>query len=129
VDQVFFTITKEHLKLLPHLNIDSVKEGAEAEGMDFIYLDKRRPYGNSDVFKDMGDILQLKPKRPKGGWKIGEEIDFTEQQYDWMKKLHNEMRKVLQIMVVTGKAKAGTYMASDAYSDDWKLIKNKRSKS
>ena len=123
MEKIFFTITKEHLKLLPHLNIDSLPNGCDAEGIDFIYLDKRRPYGNSAVFDDMGKILELNPKRPKGGWKAGEEVDYSEQQYDWMKKLHNELKTVLQIIVVTGKVKAGRYVASDNYSDDWKPVK------
>jgi hypothetical protein len=100
-----------------------LENGCDAEGIDFIYLDKRRPYGNSEVFQDMGIILQLKPKPPKGGYKIGDEIDFTDQQYDLMKKLHNELKTVLYIIVVTGKVKAGRYVASDQYTNDWKLVK------
>lgn len=118
-----FTVTKDHLALAKHMNVEWWPTDYGIGGSPVI--DFRRPYGNSDVFKDMGEILKIKPKPPKGGWKAGEEVDFSEQQIEWMKKLHQEMKTVIHIGLVTGRFKTGTYVATDAYSDDWKLLKKR----
>lgn len=82
-----FKITEEHIKLVKKLYIeyeDFCEFGAPA-------VNPKRPYGNSDVYGDIGEILGIEPN---------ENGEFTDEQYDYMLKLHKELETVLQIIVV-----------------------------
>jgi hypothetical protein len=108
------TITEHHLKLLKCANVswDSCEFGAPA-------IDCKRPYGNSDVVGDMIDIL------------MGETDENTreklhETMYEWFESLHKELETVLQIVLVTGEFKTGTYEQKNEYEyRSWVKVSDK----
>lgn len=107
-----FTVTDNHLALLRHANIgwDGVEFGAPA-------IDCKRPYGNSDVYGDIGKILDIEPVEDVD---YGGEYDFTDAQRESMSRLHEETATALEIALRAGEFRAGSYQTSDAYSRDWK---------
>lgn len=101
-----FTITAEHLKLLRRACVswNDCEFGAPS-------IDCKRPYGNSSVYNDIAEILEITES--------GED-DFTQEQFDHMVQLHKETQIVLQIILTTGVIRAGRYIKSSDYGDDWK---------
>ena len=108
--KVRFTVTDQHLKLLRRMCVgwQDCETGAPE-------IDPKRPYGNSDVFDDVVEILGVKPNYSKHG----EILDGLEEK---MMKLHRETETALQIVLSTGAFKAGTYECGE-YEYDWKLVK------
>lgn len=77
-----FTIKEEHLKLLRRLQIDEV---------DF-RIDQKRPFGNSDVYKDVVDILE---------WKVNYD-ENSQMGVEWVErvdKILKELCTALEIIV------------------------------
>lgn len=108
-----FTVTDQHLKLLDRIYIgynDWTEFGAPE-------VDPKRPYGNSDVFGDIGEILGIEGEE-EDSW--GDKC-FTEDQKNAMFALHKEMQYVLQVLVATRGVEAGTYEAGD-YGINWKKV-------
>lgn len=105
-----FTVTEDHLKLIRRLQFDNESSwGAPS-------IDHKRPYGNSDVFRDIADIVGIpQPNRER-------DKDFTKEQYSRMRTLNLGVVVALQIFVATGRMLAGEYVASNEYTKDWKLI-------
>lgn len=54
IEKRLFKLKPEHIRALQRLNIKSFIENVDSVN---IYLDKKRPFGNSDVFEDVFDIL------------------------------------------------------------------------
>lgn len=101
-----FEIKKEHMMLLKNMYVewDSCEFGAPA-------VDPKRPYGNSNVYGDIGEILGIEPD---------ENGEFTDEQYDYMLKLHKELETVLQIIVVNLHESDYTgFWECDDYSINW----------
>ncbi len=107
-----FTITKEHLELLKNAYWE------HDTGCEFgsVGTDCKRPFGNSDVYGDMAEILGEKETRDKDG-------EYPDEQILKYDKLYEELATVLSIVFHTGKIKTGTYVREDEYSQDWKLKK------
>lgn len=104
-----FTVTEDHMKLLPHLWFEYQHDyefGAPG-------VDQKRPYGNSDVYGDIAEHLELVGLEDSWG-----DVEFTNFQKDYMDKVHKEMTTVLNIIVRNGGVKPGRYKASP-YSVDW----------
>jgi len=98
-----FEVTKEHIKLLQsaYMGWEDCEFGAPA-------IDCKRPYGNSDVFGDIAEILNIKPE--------GDDYDpFTHDQTSYMLKLHTELETVLQILTNCLAIKEGWYEYGDNY--------------
>lgn len=92
-----FTVKEEHLKLLrrAYVSWEDCEFGAPA-------IDCKRPYGNSDVYGDIAEILGVQP--------TGDEDErYTNKQASAMRQLHEETLTVLQIALSTGSFEAGTY--------------------
>lgn len=107
-----FLVTEEHLKLLDNMWIgynDWTEFGAPE-------VDPKRPYGNSDVYGDIAEIIGLEAERDSWG-----DIQYTTEQKDRMLELHKEMQHVLQILVVNRSIEPGYYEAS-AYGVNWKKV-------
>jgi hypothetical protein len=103
-----FNITESHLKLLQHINMrynDEMEFGAPE-------VDPKRPYGNSDVYNDMVDMLGLDPKYNRDG-------EMPDETYIELKQLHKEMETVLQIICKTLQVSEGLYKKDSEYSSDW----------
>lgn len=99
-----FRVTKEHIKLLQsaYMGWDDCEFGAPA-------IDCKRPYGNSYVYGDIADLLNIEPD--------GEEPDgFSDEQMSYMLKIHTELETVLQILTNCLAIKEGWY----EYADDYK---------
>jgi len=99
-----FKLTKDHLKLLRRFNVSwqDAEFGAPA-------IDPKRPYGNSGVTDDIHKILTGRD-------------DLTENEHEYYKNLHLDMQTALQIVLATGKFKAGTYECGEYDYDGWKLV-------
>lgn len=100
-----FIVTGDHVKLLRRLNIgyDQWTEWGAPE------VDPKRPYGNSDLYGDMREILG----RPCVV------IEGEESDHDELMKLHREMETVLQILVYVGSIEPGEY-ESPKYFAEWR---------
>jgi len=113
-DKIKFTITEDHLKLINNMYVeyDDCEFGAPA-------VNPKRPYGNSAVYADMGEILGIIPT-------IIDEYDedcseFDDDQVAMMDKLHNETAMAIQIIFKTKKFEVGDYEC-EAYSTDWEKV-------
>lgn len=97
---MLFEVTQDHLKLLKRLQFgyDEYTEFGAPE------VDPKRPYGNSDVYEDIAEILGIEPVSDDY-W----DEEFTDEQKAYMLKVHKEMEHVLQILVRHNSLGTGTY--------------------
>lgn len=110
-EKKYFTVTEDHLKLLKRLQFrysDYMEFGAPE-------VDAKRPYGNSDVYSDIGDILEWEPA-DEDRW--GDKY-FSDIQQERMLKLHKSMVTVLEILVSNNGVELGEYEAS-RYGSVWR---------
>lgn len=110
-----FEVKEEHIKLLKKLNFDF--DSRTEFGAPLI--SPKRPYGNSDVYQDIADIIGIKPEVTD--WD-NEDDFFSDTQEMYMYALHKDMTTVLNILCVNLTIEAGMYQAK-VYSDNWKKIK------
>jgi hypothetical protein len=106
-----FTVTDEHVQLLrrTHITWDGAEFGAPE-------IDPKRPYGNSDVFGDIAEILGV----PKSEWADGEWGPFPDAEWRFL-RLHVETAIALQIALATGEFRPGRYVRGDKWdSRSWK---------
>jgi hypothetical protein len=107
-----FTVTKEHILLLKNLQVEwsDVEFGAPE-------IDPKRPYGNSDVIRDIAEIIY----GPKAyNEMVDEDGLLPAKTEDKLCNLHKDMQTVLQICVFNNGVKAKTYVLKDKYGSDWK---------
>ena len=107
-----FYVKDEHLKLLKgtHISWQDCEFGAPE-------INPKRPYGNSDVYTDIAEILDIKPDRVDD-W--GEE-SFSREQLDYMFDLHKDLETVLQILVELQEISPGLY-DSIGYGTNWRKV-------
>lgn len=111
MEQDTFEVTAEHVKLLRAANVgwEDCEFGAPA-------IDCKRPYGNSSVYQDIAEILDIDPADPR-------EEEFSNEQIALMDTVHKGTQTALQIFLATGEMKAGRYVAPK-YSNDWKAVQH-----
>lgn len=104
-----FLVTDDHLKLLTRTYF-GYNDGCEFGAPE---VDPKRPYGNSDVYGDIAEILGIEPD--------GDDDSFTRKQKEDMLKTHTEMATVLQILAehATAGISPGRYEAT-RYGVEWK---------
>ena len=104
-----FTVTQEHINLLrnAYISWDTCEFGAPE-------IDPKRPYGNSYVYGDIAEILDIEPALPN------DEDEFDDEQLSYMHKVHKETKTALQIFLSTGVMYPGNYIAK-TYSTNWFL--------
>lgn len=107
-----FKLTENHIKLLSNAYVgwEDIEFGAPA-------INGKRPYGNSDVVRDMISIL------------FGEDLPDSTQAAleDYVRQLHNETETALQIILCTQSFIPGTYEKTNPYNDRaWKLVKENK---
>jgi hypothetical protein len=104
-----FEVTADHLKLLRAANVgwDSCEFGAPS-------IDCKRPYGNSDVYGDLAKILGIQAAD-------ADDVRFSDEDYDRMRRLHRETATVLQIGLWLGRFETGVY-ESENYGRDWRRV-------
>ena len=107
-----FRVTELHMKLLPQLwfGYDAYTEFGAPE------VDPKRPYGNSDVYGDIAEILGIVANEDEYGDPV-----FIQNQMDEMLTIHKQMTTVLNIMVRNNGVAPGDYEAS-AYGQDWRRV-------
>jgi hypothetical protein len=104
-----FTVTDEHLRLLrrAYISWDETEFGAPG-------INPKRPYGNSDVFTDIAEILEV----PDGEWMDADEELTPDAEWRFL-RLHVETAIVLQIGLATGEFRPGRYTRGNDWDSTW----------
>jgi hypothetical protein len=104
-----FTVTDEHLRLLrrAYISWDGAEFGAPG-------INPKRPYGNSNVFADIAEILDL----PDSEWMDADEEVVPDAEWRFL-RLHVETAIVLQIGLATGEFRPGRYVRGSEWDDEW----------
>ncbi len=125
-----FEIIEEHFKLLKEMYVDwnDCEFGAPA-------INPKRPYGNSSGVDDVAEILGIKKTKDNVENYDKEEaseyankkeyieyLEWNQETYNYLMRIHKEMRIVLQIVLKTQSFKLGKYRREDYYGIDWRFI-------
>jgi hypothetical protein len=104
-----FTLTDEHLRLLRRASIswDDTEFGAPC-------INPKRPYGNSNVFADIAEILQV----PDSEWMDAYEDLIPDAEWRFL-RLHVETAIALQIGLATGEFRTGRYVRGNEWDSTW----------
>jgi hypothetical protein len=111
-----FTVTDEHLRLLrrAYVGWDETEFGAPG-------INAKRPYGNSDVYGDIAEILGL----VDGEWQDEVQEDWPPPELEWrFLRLHVETAIALQIALATGEFRAGPYVCENGHNA-WNATRRK----
>ena len=105
-----FDVTQDHLRLLRRMNASWWDCEWGAPG-----IDPKRPYGNGDVVRDIGTILDWPFVETEDGLAIppGMRVKAL--------TIHREMETVLQILVAVDHLCVGSYVA-DQYRRNWRQV-------
>lgn len=113
-----FTVTEDHIKLLHRAHFDTefgVYEGA-------VVQIRKRPYGNSDIIGDLYEILRGDGEM----WDEDEQGEMPDELIEELRKIHQEMAIVMQILTVTagdGVFRPGVYRKRDWYDQtSWERV-------
>lgn len=100
-------------------------------------IDPKRPYGNSDVYQDMVEIIGLEKiedekyrfRLDHRKWTLyGENeynLEFPDDLTEALDKLHLDMQTALQIVLCTQMFKTGPYYKENEYDDrSWQYALN-----
>lgn len=93
-----FTLTDEHITLLREMSVGW--EGYPGSHGGAPIIDPKRPYGNSDVERDIAETL---------GWPIDEDEGLTDEQAERARDLHAEMEYALMVALQAGTFTPGRY--------------------
>lgn len=107
-----FTVTDDHLRLLrrAYVSWDSGEFGAPG-------INPKRPYGNSNVYGDIAEILGLVNRE----WQDEVEEDWPPPELEWrFLRLHVETAIALQIGLATGEFRTGRYVRRNEWDSTWK---------
>lgn len=105
-------VTENHLRLLKNLYIgwDDTEFGAPC-------IDPKRPFGNSNVFSDMAEIL---------GFELADDEkqpDLYRKQCDSLLKGYYELQDCLQILCTNLKLESGKYVLENEYDvKNWRKV-------
>ena len=106
-----FTVTDEHLRLLRRAYVfwEEGEFGAPS-------IDSKRPYGNSNVYGDIAEILGV----PDSEWADEELNPLLDAEWRFL-RLHVETAIALQIALATGEFRTGRYVRDDGWGGErWK---------
>ena len=104
-----FTVTEDHLKLLQHVYL----YWDYGEGYGAPAINPKKPYGNSDVERDVAEILDA----PNSDWEGDEDdeyLDLTPEAREHFARLHVETMIVLHIVLAARDIRPGRYIRDDA---------------
>lgn len=105
-ESVDFELSKDHIKLLKHLNLRG------------LFADPKRPYGDMTYFEiDMADALGIPVPRTADG-----KPNFSKEQMDRFARLHTDMMPAMQVMVLNAQVPAGKYTVDE--NGNWHAAKN-----
>lgn len=113
MDKEKFNVTEEHMKLLKQMWVswDDCEFGAPE-------IDPKRPYGNSDVYDDMAEILGIK-KPDVEDWVLSDAAPSAKL-CKRLDKLHKEMETVLQILVRNPEGISPGRYGKEKYDANWR---------
>ena len=106
-----FTLTDEHVTLLRNASVWwwDCEYGAPC-------IDPKRPYGDSDVEKDIARVLGIK-------WKRDEDDDYLPIVVrETVARLHKETQIALQVVLAAGSFEPGEYVADD-HRRNWRPVR------
>jgi hypothetical protein len=101
-----FRLTPELITLLRKSNVSGYLSDCEYGAAE---IDGKRPYGNSNVARDIAEIL---------GWDWDEDGD-NDEAYDRARALHKQTPQALQVVLASGSFESGVYVA-DNYRSNWR---------
>lgn len=107
-----FRITEDHLKLVASLNWSSMEHNRRDWAAPRV--DRKRPFGNSNIEKDIHRILGTTPALVKDGEDI-----FSDEQDAYADTLFWELCIVLEICSQLLKFETGAYENVKAYGVKW----------
>ena len=106
-----FHLTADHVDLLRHANIDTDYDAGHGSPR----ICPKRPFGNSDVGRDIARIL---------GWRLFEdehgEFHMDKEQGRKARRLFAELGTALQVVLSTGSFDPGLYVAEDC-KRNWRM--------
>lgn len=104
---VYFEVTTDQLKLLPHFNITK----------DDVWpcVDSKRPFGNKDVEQDICEHLGIEPEGRHGFW----ELALSDEQNAYFDTLIQSFPSLIEIRLTLGDLTAGWYRRSEYGSIPW----------
>jgi len=104
-----FELRQEHLDLLKEtwIDWDDCEFGAPC-------IDPKRPYGNSDVYTDVAQIIKMSKAN------FDEDDGWSESAKDYMLDLHNQILIAVQILLHCHPAKLGRYKRIDY--QEWEYL-------
>jgi hypothetical protein len=108
-----FNLTDIHIKLMKRMNVrydDQCEFGAPI-------ICPKRPYGNSYVYDDIGEIIGLYPTEGDP-----DDLEFSLEQKVLMMKIHKQMAVALQVALTSQSFDVGLYEAQE-YIEDWHKAK------
>jgi hypothetical protein len=108
-----FTVTDEHLRLLRHGHVfwDEAEFGAPS-------IDAKRPYGNSNVYRDIAEILGV----PESEWSDRQLSPSLDVKWRFL-RLHVETAIALQIALFTGEFRTGRYVRDQKFDrQHWRRV-------
>lgn len=113
--QQTFTLTEEHVTLLRRMYV-----GWCGDEFGAPEIDPKRPYGNSNVVRDMYEILAGATATwdDDHGMPSGLSPEEWDPEVVRLEELHKETRTALQVVLATGSFEPGEYVASE-YRIDW----------
>ena len=107
-----FTVTDEHLRLLRRAYVF----WGEGEFLGAPSIDSKRPYGNSNVYGDIAEILGV----PDSEWADEDLNPSPDAEWRFL-RLHVETAVALQIALATGEFRTGRYVRDDEWgSNRWR---------
>ena len=98
-----FELKLEHIKLLNKMWVVWWDTEFGAPGVD-----PKRPYGNSDVYGDMAEILDLEFDKE----------DPDEKQIKYLSDLHDETQTALEVVLTSASFEQGLYEQRE-YTNEW----------
>ena len=103
-------VTENHIKLLKNLYIDWEDCEFGAPCVNF-----KRPFGNSDVYGDMANILGIELADEEKNYELYEKQIYS------LGKGYRELQDCLQILVRNLSIEVGTYECDD-YDTNWRRV-------
>ena len=104
-----FQLTEDHVKLIRNFNIwwdDCAYEGAPS-------VDQKRPFGNSDIYSDIAEILGMERVEADCG-----EMYWPKGTREKCEKIYRELEIALQVVLTAGSFEPGLYVAEN-YKRNW----------
>lgn len=104
-----FKLTEKHIKLLSNLYV------SDDYGPT---IDQKRPFGNSSIFSDVAEILEIEPKGNDGY-----EDELSDEQVQDMNDIYfNQLGTALAIVLTAKSFDTGKYRKTSDYGYKWERV-------